>query len=534
MGAATTPVYDRFGVAVYHGECLDVMAGMPDASVRAIVTDPPYGLEFMGADWDTFTPGGKRPGFGKPDGSKFRQNMGTPSWGANGNPTCRNCSGDKYRHGPRKCACGQPEFPNHMVSHMRAFQAWCEQWARECLRVLKPGGHLVAFGGTRTYHRLTVGLEDAGFEIRDSIAWLYGSGFPKSLDVSKAIDRAPGAARQVYPDPQWTTRYLSGNGGSQSPLLQQAPHVSDGPLTTSDPVTDAARQWEGWGTALKPGHEPIVVARKPLSSTVVATVLEHGTGALNIDGCRVPTSATDATAMERANSPSSGRMKAGGSPIGTFVRSNATGAMDTTQGRWPPNTVLTHAALVDPAIGEVLGDACAEGCVNGCVVAELDRQSGDLTSGLYLPRHADNGKTIGTFGAMAGRERSAATYGDTGGASRFFPCFRWEAKAPASERPRVAGKAWPTVKPVGLIRWLVRLVTPPSGTVLDLFAGTGTTGQAARAEGFPAILIEQDADAIGLIRARLDARPKTDTPTARQPPDEAPLDLLDLIDGAAS
>lgn len=190
---------------IYHGDCLEVLRTLPNCSVDAVVTDPPYGLSFMGKKWDY-------------------------------------------------------DVPN------------VEVWA-ECLRVLKPGGHLLAFAGTRTQHRMAVRIEDAGFEIRDMIAWVYGSGFPKSLDVSKAIDKQAGV---------WRGRagsVSSRNGAMSGPNYERTPK--------GDPATDAAKQWSGWGTALKPALEPITVARKPLVGTVAANVMEHGTGAINVDGCRV-------------------------------------------------------------------------------------------------------------------------------------------------------------------------------------------------------------------------------------------------------
>jgi site-specific DNA-methyltransferase (adenine-specific) len=216
-----------------------------------------------------------------------------------------------------------------------------EVWA-ECLRVLKPGGHLLAFGATRTYHRMTVAIEDAGFEIRDSLHWCYGSGFPKSLDVSKAIDKAAGAEREVV--------------GTKKAVPGVA-FISDGPaeLNITAPATDAARQWSGWGTALKPAHEPIVVARKPLVGTVAGNVLAYGTGALNIDGCRVGTSdelgrpqGTMPQPMDWGNESPGGRYVSTGNPAG----------------RWPANLVFTHAA------------DCGDECVAGCPVMELDGQSG--------------------------------------------------------------------------------------------------------------------------------------------------------------
>jgi site-specific DNA-methyltransferase (adenine-specific) len=214
---------------------------------------------------------------------------------------------------------------------------------------------------------------------------------------------------------------------------------------------------------------------------VTANVLEHGTGALNIDGCRVATSAEDAAAMERANTPGSGRMKAGGSPIGTFGRSSATGAMDTTAGRWPPNILLSGEAA-----------------------AELDRQSGVLASGANPARRSSD-KFRDAYGEFPGQQECTVHRGaDTGGASRFFPVFRYEAKASAAERPRLPdGTAHVTVKPLGLMRWLVRLVTPPGGTVLDCFAGSGTTGEACIVEGFRSVLIERDPRYADLIAARL-------------------------------
>lgn len=401
-------------VRILEGDCRDVLRALPAESVDSIVTDPPYGLEFMGKDWDApwkadGVAGGKVSGFGEADGTPFRNKRGTPAFGASGNPTCANCGGDKYRNGPRKCACDSPRFPNQAAIQMRAFQAWCETWASECLRVLKPGGHLLAFGGSRTYHRLACAVEDAGFEIRDQIMWLYGSGFPKSKN-------------------------LDGN-------------------------------WEGWGTALKPAHEPIVVARKPLSGTVAANVLAHGCGAMNIDGCRVGSEGS------RTNSSQPNAMRVG-------VSSGMTTGTETIVrdcGRWPANIIHDGSDEVLAAFPDAPG------------------QQGDLRG------HSRDRKSRGIFGDMPAA-RDAIARDDSGSAARFFYC------AKASREDRNVGGAentHPTVKPTELMRYLVRLVTPPGGTVLDPFAGSGSTGRAADIEGFDAILIELLAEHAAIARRRI-------------------------------
>ena len=469
---------------IYHGDCLTVLAELPDASVDAVVTDPPYELGFMGKGWDA--------------------------------------SGIAYR---------------------------VDLWA-EALRVLKPGGHLLAFGGTRTWHRLACAIEDAGFDVRDSIAWMYGSGFPKSLDVSKAIDKVNGEANRLHKFTAWmrttglTARQINEATGTfmgshyltaksqpaiptpdvwaiLRPLCGDVPAWVDelvdriaaerteriGPsykvpnakavnphfIAIADkredqpteidyaptaPVTDAAREWSGWGTALKPAHEPIVVARKPLVGTVAANVLEHGTGGLNIDGCRIGT--------EPRTFDSKGIRPGQGHYVGDDWQPDR--ASVTVAGRWPANVVLDE----DQA-------------------AELDRQSGnrpsrggaafDNGSDIYQPRLINN-------------DRREIGYGDSGGASRFF----YVAKAPARERPKVDGTAHPTVKPLTLMRWLCRLVTPPDGVILEPFAGSGTTIEAALLEGFRVVAIEREADYLPLIQARLDR-------VAAQEPEDEQLTL---------
>tara|TARA_R110000803_G_scaffold68366_2_gene130234 strand:+ start:3758 stop:4738 length:981 start_codon:yes stop_codon:yes gene_type:complete len=306
---------DKKIIDLRHGDCLEKMKLMDDESVDSIVTDPPYGLSFMGKKWDY-------------------------------------------------------EVPS------------VEMW-REAFRVLKAGGHLLSFAGSRTYHRMAVNIEDAGFEIRDQIMWVYGSGFPKSHNISKAIDKAA-------------------------------------------PATPEAQQWKGWGTALKPAHEPIVVARKPLIGTVVENVLEHGTGGLNIDACRVTHDDPD---IER---------KGFDSPLGMFTNPNRKGergAGPSPDGRWPANFI-----------------------------------------------HDGSDEVVSLFPESA----------------RFFYCT----KAQQSEKGE--DNSHPTVKPVNLMKYLCRLVTPKGGTVLDPFMGSGTTGIAARLEGFNFIGIEMDDEYIEIARNRIE------------------------------
>lgn len=412
------------------GDCLVELARIPDESVDAVVTDPPYGLEFMGKGWDGA------------DG--FRRSLNPADTG-------------------RDSVFGRTSrtSPEYRAGHL--FEEWTERWAAECLRILKPGGHMLAFGGSRTWHRLAAGIEDAGFEIRDSIAWLYGSGFPKSLDVSKAIDKAAGATREKVRKTGAASAY-SANAGNDRPWMQEARENGFIEVDGDIPATDAAREWEGWGTALKPAFEPVVVARKPLGEkTVAANVLAHGTGALNIDATRIES--------ERPTGWSGG-----GSALYEGGLSREGGeARPTTSGRWPANVALDESQA-----------------------AALDEQSGYSkgrggTVGLGKGR-AENASGIASTG------RVASKHDDDGGASRFF----YVAKAPKSERPVVDGTAHPTVKPLALMRWLCRLVTPPGGVVVDPFAGSGTTLEAAYLEGFESIGVEMTPEYWPLIAARIE------------------------------
>ncbi len=371
------------------GDCLDLLKELPDASIDAVVSDPPYGLEFMGSNESTPEKDVRTDKRGVIDPKTWGGQQDSPN---GGNPYSR-----------ARIRTGAAHYGGDAREVGQFFQAWVEAWAAEALRVLKPGGHLLAFGGARTYHRLASAVENAGFEIRDSVIWCYGSGFPKSLDVSKSIDKSA-----------------------------KAEH------------TDDTKKWEGWGTALKPAFEPIFVARKPLSGTVVTNVLAHGTGALNINSCRV------------------------------FARDETD-----TAGRWPANLMLSHS----PSCVHIDTDEDTDlwACVPGCPIRALDGQSD--------PAQTDKG------------------------VSRYFMRFD-PADAPfiyapkANKKERNAGveggNKHPTVKPVAVMAYLCRLVTPPGGLVLDPFMGSGTTGVAALREGFRFIGIEKEAEYFEIAKARIE------------------------------
>lgn len=366
---------------IHLGSNLDVLPEIPDNSIDAIITDPPYEIGFMGRGWDR--------------------------------------SGIAYN---------------------------VDLW-RECLRVLKPGGHLLAFGATRTWHRVAVSIEDAGFELRDSIAWIYSSGFPKSLNISKAIDKAAGAEREVI----GVRKQRANSPDSKVPMNASAGEVE---LITA-PATEEAKRWDGWGTALKPAFEPIVVGRKPLEGTVVENVLKYGTGGINIDKTRIGDEV-------RVNAPAAN--KPGGSAYNLSVSGMPQDATPTTAvGRWPANVLLDQGAAF-----QVGPDA------SFFYISKANAQ--DRNEGLdHLPKRE-------IYPMNNSKDRK-------------------ELNATADARVQ---NHHPTVKPTDLMRYLVRLVCPEGGTVLDVFAGSGSTGKGAILEGRKFIGIELTEDYIPIIEGRLD------------------------------
>lgn len=432
-------------------ECLIGMRMMiADNSIDAVVTDPPYGLSKQ------------------PDMNEVLRH-----W----------LNGDDYVH------TGSGFMGKSWDSFVPGPSIW-----KEVFRVLKPGGHLLAFFGTRTYDLGTLAIRLAGFEIRDQIDWVYGSGFPKSLDVSKAIDKAAGAERSEVIGK--SARHNSRSFGSEAGDNDYGTYVGGVPDILA-PVTDEAKQWQGWGTALKPAHEPICVARKPLAGTVAENVLQFGTGGMNIDDCRTELNGDF-------------KSSANGRPSITGLSDNydsSTANQPDTQGRWPANFIHDGS---DEVVSLFPAKAGAAAPVKGT-------EQSEVTNGIY---GKFNDRLPGQF------------YSDSGNAARFFYC----AKASKSDRdegvmlamvtaaemterepdtnglnsPRAgAGRTsgarnnHPTVKPTALMQWLVRLVTPPGGKVLDPFTGSGSTGKACAIEGFDFIGFEMDPHYCEIAKQRI-------------------------------
>lgn len=416
---------------IIHGDCLAVLPALEENSVDSVVTDPPYHLVSIV----------KR--FGGPSSAPAR-------FGTDG-AYARASAGFMGKQWDGGNVAFRPE-------------TWAEVW-----RVMKPGAYLLAFGGTRTYHRMACAIEDAGFEIRDMLGWLYGTGFPKSHDVSKDIDKRAGVEREVI------------SVGERSATR---PHVSDqsggkayrfaGDASITAPATDAARQWSGWGTALKPAQEPIVMARKPLIGTVAENVLAYGTGAINIDACRVswPNGIAPEIGTPGWGGPNKKLSVVPGQDAETVEREGPS-----TLGRFPANIAHDGSPEVLAAFASY----------------------GESKSGIQKHPFGKGGIWSPSDGRPCGPQ-----YGDSGTAARFFYCAK-ASKADRNEGLGGAKNPHPTVKPEALMRYLCRLVTPPGGLVLDPFAGSGSTGKAAILEGFRFTGIEKEDEYVPVARARIAA-----------------------------
>lgn len=403
---------------ILQGNCIEVLKTLSENSIDSIVTDPPYGLEFMGEEWDAPW--------------KKSEVVEVTDKSTNG------IFHDKgFSHGIR--------FSRGLVE-MQEFQKWCESWAKEAYRVLKPGGYILAFGGSRTYHRLAGGIEDAGFEIRDQIMWVYGSGFPKSMNISLSMDK---------------------KGIDSS-------------------------KWKGWGTALKPAHEPIVMARKPLEGTVVDNVLTWETGGINIDASRVPGEPVPINKLEEW------------SGFGQKIEPDYKQEMNTS-GRFPANFIHDGSDEVVELFPNAKGGAYP----------------------------AVRGKSdIGAFaqgGTHKDKPNQARVMGDEGSAARFFYCAKANSKDrneglenhKNGQRDLFSGdnnadtddsvsnedkrkNTHPTVKPTELMRYLIKMVTPAGGTVLDPFTGSGSTGKAAMLDGYKFVGIEMNEEYVAIAKARIE------------------------------
>lgn len=488
---------------IINAGALDHLRTMPDNSVDAVITDPPYGLSNI-----------------KP--AMIAQAL------------------TEWVRGDDELV---PEGRGFMGKAWDGFVPPPAVW-KECYRVLKPGGHMAVFAGARTQDLMGLSIRLAGFEIRDTLGWVYGSGFPKSHDIGKAIDKRGGnahLAKEIGKAIQearesrgltkgWCDEHFCGGttnwswfegrpAGIRPPSVETfsaivnewpelAPHAEKvaeverevvgkyqsglhtvpsgvgghgegGEVTTSH--SDAAKQWDGWGTALKPAIEPIILARKPLDGTVANNVLAHGVGGLNIDACRVE--ATDSQLAEKYASVQNAPPRRN-NVFGEDSRDRA-GAAPHSAGRFPANVLLDeHAAK------------------------EMDEQSGNV-NGVIGMKKVSGGHNF-NVGEHTPQQfpKSSERVKDSGGASRFFPVFKYQAKAPKKERPVIVREdgskiQHPTVKPVALMEWLTTLITPPGGTVIDPFTGTGTTIQAAEQNGFNSIGIEREPEYVQLVNKRL-------------------------------
>jgi len=424
-------------VTLHAGDCLDILDTLPENSVDAICTDPPYHLTSI-----------------------------VKRFGAANAATAKHGSDGLYA----RASCGF--MGKQWDGGDIAFQP--ETWAK-VLRVLKPGGHMVAFAAPKNQHRMVCAIDDAGFEIRDLLMYMFGVGFPKSLSVSKAIDKAAGAEREIIGKHSRDNLRKNGAGFRNLPGLADE---DKGVINLTAPATNAAREWHGWGTALKPAYEPICLARKPLSErTVAANVLRWNCGALNIDACRVALADNDK--LQDGLRRDSERMDTGAvDGQWGFKRVDREAGL----GRWPANIIHDNSPEVLAGFPETMpaSDAVRINRAKTQYGFGDGQEDGRLSKGF-----ADNGGSAARFFASFSQEQSR---------------FHYSGKATSEDR---LFSRHPTVKPIALMRWLARLICPPGGTILDPFAGTGTTAHAALLEGFSAILIEREAEYLADIERRM-------------------------------
>ena len=438
------------GSTIYNGDCLVVMDSMNKCSVDSIVTDPPYHLTSI---VERFGKQGSAPAQFGTDGAFARASKGF--------------MGKEWDGGDI------------------AFQV--DTW-RKCFELLKPGGHLIAFSGSRTYHRMAVAIEDAGFEIRDQCIWLYGSGFPKSHNIGKQIDKIQGNEREVVGSRK--AHDIRGNALMEASVPEYKKEQSVIDLE----ITKGSSDWEGWGTALKPAHEPMVLARKPIEEKSVAeNVLKHGVGGINIDDCRVQCEPDDNIVRPERTEAQAYNFFRGGEEDQTNVRKTTQRQPRNEQSVWTDNNSGMKAE------GSMFADADPRGRYPSNVMHDGSKAVQDIfpyTKSGKMKQHIEGGQ-YNVYGKMYPRD--VETIGDEGSASRFF----YTAKTNQAERNAGANNTHPTVKPVELMKYLVRLVTPKNGLVLDPFMGSGSTGMAAREEDFQFVGIEKEREYYEIAKARI-------------------------------
>ncbi len=485
------PYYQDDSCTIYNGDCLEVMKDIDDNSIDAIVTDPPYGIGFMGKEWDNFKPGYIN--------EKMEKDNKRPA--------------TRIARTQRSNATGTYDLS---LSANRKFQEWFRLISVELFRVLKPGGCLLSFGGSRTYHRMACAIEDAGFEIRDMIEWIYGSGFPKSLNIGKAIDKQGGAERDfvtvtkeadLFESKREVIKKLHRTTASQSNTSHEYGfgEKTGGEFNLTIPSTPSAIQWEGWGTALKPAHEPICMARKPLSEkTVAENVLKWGTGGINIDECRVELN--------------------GDSKIGGGCKRNKTPFFaegdkqpwkeDNSVGRFPAN--LIHDGS-DEVMGEFAKYGVSKSNASGYNWEESNNDNPthiakNIKSGVHF---ADSGTPARFFycakSSKAERDMGCEglnrkqTTGGGGGIGDYIDDVNSMSGKYGSEKAP-AKNNHPTVKPLALMEYLVKLVTTKDATVLDPFTGSGSTLIACKNLSRKCIGIEREAEYAEIAVKRLSVK----------------------------
>ena len=457
-----------------NGDCLDKLKELEDNSIDSIVTDPPYGLSFMGKKWDY-------------------------------------------------------DVPSQAI------------W-EECIRVLKPGGHLLAFAGSRTYHRMAVRIEDAGFDIRDQIMWVYGSGFPKSHNIGKAVDKLQGNQRQVVGSDSRTAKDAC--WGKADP---NSPNYDGSTYGVGEwDVTKGNSPWEGWGTALKPAHEPIVMARKPFKGSVAENVLEYGVGGINVDGCRIGYSDNDDPRIGKGY-----EWESKAEPFGEAITTQNKEGWNT-QGRFPANIIFDEEAgkILDeqaPKVGNAFNATRKQDTRGGgghtLTREHSEGESNGVFDGLggasrffYCPKVSKKERSEGmienvpVFSGRPRREDGSVIYKEThaeewaeamskkerkdktalAGAEEKLQTIKGRdagqdiTNVPHKARPVGRANIHPTVKPTDLMTYLIRLVTPKGGIVLDPFMGSGSTGKAAMREGFQFVGIEREQEYMEIAEQRID------------------------------